>query len=92
MRKARGTRQRQGERKREGPKLCKGKKKVMPALTGGPQQGPEIRVKADGLEHLRGRRGPQSWVRLCGCRAGRAASTGHAFGQEPQLGPEMWDH
>lgn len=35
--------QRQDARKREGPKLCKRERRVTAALTGMPQQGPEVR-------------------------------------------------
>lgn len=62
------------------------------ALMEEPQQGPEIReVRLMDFEHLRGRKGPQCWVRLCGCRGGRAAGTGDASGQEPLLGLDVRD-
>lgn len=65
--------------------IAKERRQVIVALIGRPG---DQRVHAVDLEHLRGRRGPRCWVRLCGCRSGRATNTRDAPGQDPQLGLE----
>lgn len=84
---ARGTLQGQDDRSGKGRNIAKERREVVVALTGGPQEGPGIREGTlMDSEHLRGRRGPQCWVRLCGCRSGRATNTRDAPGQDLQLG------